>query len=191
MKNFLYAARPFFDDFLYTIAFLVLVSLHVDVRIATLIVSALGIAHIVSLKLRRRSVSRLQWMGLGLVLVFGGATILTHDVRFILFKPTMIYLAVGAVLAVPGWMSRYMPPAAKGLIPEPLIVAAGFVWSALMFATAGLNLVLALRGDAQLWATVMGVFPMASKLVLFGLQFALFRAVAVRRARARFAAAAA
>lgn len=181
MNNFLYAARPFFDDFLYTIAFMALVAMKVDVFTATLIVGALSVAHVVSLGLRRKEISRMKWMGLGLVLVFGAASLLTRDPRFMLIKPTLIYLAVGLVLAKPGWMARYMPPPAKKHLPRRLIDAAGVVWCGLMFATAALNLVLVIGADPQTWAMVMGIFPTASKLVLFLAQYAVFRHIGGRR----------
>lgn len=181
MSNFLYAARPFFDDFIYTIVFVVLIAAGMDIVWATGLVSTLGVAYLVSLKLRRKPVARMQWVGLGLVLVFGGASLLTRDPRFILFKPTLVYLAVGFALAKPGWMARYMPPPAKKALPPGLINAAGFVWSGLMFATALVNLGLVLFADPRTWAMVMGVFPTASKALLFLAQFALFRHISLRR----------
>ena len=36
-----------------------------------------------------------QWISLGLVLVFGGATLLTHNARFMMFKPSIVYLLIG------------------------------------------------------------------------------------------------
>ena len=71
-----------------------------------------GFAQIAYLKLRRSPIDAMQWMSLGLVVVFGGASLLTHDPRFIMFKPTLIYVAIGAVMLKRGWMTRYMPPVA-------------------------------------------------------------------------------
>jgi intracellular septation protein len=184
VSNFLYAARPFFDDFIYTIVFVALVAAGVDVAIATGLVSGLGVAYLVSMKLRGKPVARMQWVGLGLVLVFGGASLLTRDPRFILFKPTLVYLAVGFALAKPGWMARYMPPIAKGRIPARLVDGAGFVWCGLMFATALVNLGLVMFAEPKTWAMVMGSFPLASKLALFLAQYAVFNSVGRRRARA-------
>ena len=36
-------------------------------------------------------------MSLGLVVVFGGASLVTHDPRFIMLKPTLIYAVIGGV----------------------------------------------------------------------------------------------
>ena len=51
----------------------------------------------------------LQWAGLGLIAVFGTATLLTGDPRFVMFKPAGINLVLGAVMLRRGWMERYAP----------------------------------------------------------------------------------
>jgi intracellular septation protein A len=40
----------------------------------------------------------MQWASLGLVIVLGGATVLTGDPRFVMIKPTIAYLTVGAAM---------------------------------------------------------------------------------------------
>ena len=91
----------------------------------------------------RRAVAPLQWASLGLVLVFGAAALLTHDARFLMAKPTLVYAIVGAVMLQRGWMLRYLPPAAEGY-GERYMIVFGYAWSGLMFLTAGLNLVVAI-----------------------------------------------
>jgi len=44
----------------------------------------------------------------------------------------------------PGWMNRYLPERAMEIVPDVGVVF-GYIWSGLMFFSAGLNLVLALR----------------------------------------------
>ena len=73
---------------------------------------------VVLLKLRGRPVDAMQWLSLGLVVVMGGATLLTHDRHFIMVKPTIIYLAVGAVMLKPGWMNRYLPAIVQENAPD-------------------------------------------------------------------------
>jgi len=60
-----------------------------------------------------------------------------------------------------------------------------------MFASAGLNLWLALTLDAKSWAATMSVWGIASKLALFGVQYTIMTRIGMRRARAMMAAAAA
>ena len=193
MNGLLYAARPLVSDFFPTIVFAVLVALKVDVRVATAAALAMGIAQVGIQKLRRQKVELLQWASLGLVVVFGTLGIMTNDVRFLMAKPTIIYLAIGAVMLKRGWMLRYLPPVA-GEHGKPLMVAFGYVWAALMGLTAVANLVMAVW-FARYWPAFVAVVPMASKLSLFAVQYITVhrfteqqeRAEAAERARARAA----
>jgi intracellular septation protein A len=185
MKNLFYAARPILTDMLSTIAFAALFALTSNIYVATGAAMALGIGQVALEKLRRRPVPGMQWASLGLVTVLGAATLLTGDPRFVMVKPTIIYLTIGAAMLQPGWMDRYMPPASKDYLPRRLIVAGGYVWSGLMFLTAALNLVIALTLDHKVWLAFIGVFPLASKLGLFAIHYATFRFIALRNYRAQ------
>jgi intracellular septation protein A len=123
-------------------------------------------------------------------MVLGGAALVTGDPRFVMIKPTVAYLTIGAAMLQPGWMDRYMPPASKDYLPRRLIVAGGYVWSGLMFATAALNLVIALTMGHKAWLVFIGIFPLASKLGLFAVHYASFRFIALRNQRAQEAMAA-
>jgi len=80
-----------------------------------------------------------------------------------------------------GWMNRYMPPIALGVASD-LTVAFGYVWSALMFASAILNLTLvAMKIDPVTWGAFLTFYGMASKLILFFIQFATMRILGRRR----------
>ena len=182
MNGLLYAARPLISDFFPTIVFAVLVALKVDVRIATGAALAIGIAQVAIQKALGRKVELLQWASLGLVVVFGSLGVLTNDPRFLMTKPTIIYLAVGAVMLKRGWMVRYLPPIA-GEHGKPLMIIFGYVWAGLMALTALANLVVALW-FASLWPAFIAVVPFASKLALFAIQYATVRMASVRGMRA-------
>ena len=49
---------------------------------------------------RRRKVDNMLWVSLGVIVVFGGATLLLHDETFIKWKPTVLYWLFGAALLV-------------------------------------------------------------------------------------------
>jgi hypothetical protein len=57
----------------------------------------------------------------------------------------------------------------------------GFIWSGLMFFSAGLNLIVALNFTVVSWASFMSVYGIFSKLVLFLIQYATMRYAAFRR----------
>ena len=179
MSPLIHAAKPLLLDFLSTIVFLVLVALKVDPTIAASLAIALGVAQVLFLKFTGRPVAPLQWMGLGLVLVFGTASLLTHDSRFLMVKPTIIYLLIGGVMLQRGWMLRYLPPIAAGH-GEDVMVAFGYVWAALMLFTALANAVVAIAFTAH-WVSFMAIFPIASKAGLFAIQYGVTRTIVRRR----------
>lgn len=188
MGNLMHAGRALATDLLPTIVFAVLVAMKVDVRVATAVSAAVSVAQIVLALAMKKSVAPLQWASLGLVLVFGAAAILTNDARFMMAKPTLIYAIVGAVMLKRGWMLRYLPPEAveHGAGAQ---IAFGYVWAGLMFVTAAANLVIAVWFQAW-WPAFLAVFPTASKIALFAIQFVTVRRIAIRNATAAQAQAA-
>ena len=179
----IHAGRWIALDLLSTLIFVALFALTHSILMATVLAIVGGVAHIAWLKLRRGPVDAMQWMSLGLVVAFGGASLITHDPRFIMLKPTLIYAAIGAVMLKRGWMNRYIPPVALEWSAD-VTVAFGYVWAGLMFATGAANLYLAAHGDPKAWAWFLGVFPLASKLALFAVQYLTTRFVVVGRKRA-------
>jgi intracellular septation protein len=189
MNGLLYAARPLISDFFPTIVFAVLVALKVDVRLATGAALLIGIAQVATQLYLKRKVEALQWASLGLVVVFGALGILTNDVRFLMVKPSIIYLAIGAVMLKRGWMLRYLPPIA-GEHGGPLMIRFGYVWAGLMFVTSAANALIAWKFTA-LWPAFVAVVPLTSKLLLFAVQYITVRRFVEHRVRAQMAAEAA
>ncbi len=187
MKNLFYAARPILSDMLSTLIFAALFSLTNNIYLSTGVAVALGIGQVLYEKLRGKPVPGMQWASLGLVTVLGGATLLTGDPRFVMIKPTIIYLTIGAAMMQRGWMDRYIPPVAKTLLPAGLIVAWGYIWAGLMLLTAAANLFIAVTMDHKAWVLFIGVFPLASKLTLFAAHYLTFRFVALRNRKAEMA----
>ena len=186
MNGLLYAARPLISDFFPTIVFAVLVALKVDVRIATGAAVAVGIAQVTIQKLRGQKVELLQWASIGLVVVFGAVSILTNDPRFLMAKPSIIYLAIAAVMLKRGWMVRYLPPV-SGEHGKPLMIAWGYAWAGLMALTAAANMVVAVAFPSQ-WPAFIAVVPLASKVVLFAVQYLSVRMMVRRKIMAQIAA---
>src|SRR5215470_3056873 len=70
-----------------------------DIYIATGVAIAATFAQVGWLKLRGRKVDPMLWASLGIIAVFGGATLALHDETFIKWKPTVLYWLFGAVIA--------------------------------------------------------------------------------------------
>lgn len=175
MSNLMHALRPLAWDFLPTVVFAALMALHVGAPVATATALSVGFAQLGVMWVMRRPIELLQWAGLGLTLVFGAATLITHDPRFIMAKPSLIYAAIAVVMLKRGWMARYIPAVAQGHAHD-LAIGWGYAWSGLMAATAAANLVVAVWFAPE-WPAFMAVAPLASKLVLFAVQYVSMRTV--------------
>jgi len=100
----------------------------------------------------------------------------------VMLKPSAIYCIVGAVMLKRGWINRYLPERAQPV--ADVATAFGYVWAGLMFASAVLNIALALSLDAKTWAAVMSAWGLFSKIGLFLVQYAAMTAIGRRRAAA-------
>jgi intracellular septation protein A len=183
MRSLIRAVGLLILDLASTLVFLAVLLL--TGKLVTAVVSgmAFGAAQIAWRMVRRQPIDLMQWMSLILVLGSGAASLLTHNPRFVMMKPSVIYAVVGLVMLRPGWMNRYLPPEAIRWVAD-LGTLFGYAWAGLMFATAALNLVLAWTLAPAVWAAATSTFAIASKLVLLVGQFAVMRFVGRRRARA-------
>ena len=171
-------------DLASTFLFLALFLLTHNVALSVVLAVALGIAQIGWQFARGNTIETMEWLSLFIVVSSGAATLLTSDPRFVMIKPSVIYVVVGIVMLKPGWMNRYLPPIARDLVPDVATIF-GFVWAGLMFATAALNIVVAMNYSVAAWATLMAVYAAGSKLALFLIGFATMRTIGARRRRAR------
>lgn len=179
MYNLFYAARPIIIDTLGVIFFAILLALGVAPATAAIVGISTTVGHVLLLKFLRRPVAPLQWMSLVLVLASGAATYFTEDPRFIMVKPTLIYVALGIVMLKRGWMHRYIPPIAKGHVDD-VTNAFGYAWAGLMFATGVANLLVAISFPGS-WPAFVATVPMVTKIALFAIQFVTTRFFARRR----------
>ncbi|MBX9587980.1 MAG: septation protein IspZ [Hyphomonadaceae bacterium] len=185
------ALRQLLSDFLSAIVFLMVYGLSDDVYLATGAAVGVALVQFASLRLRRKPIDAMQWLALGLVLVLGAATLITHDSRFIMVKPTIVHGAIGVVMLRRGWMIRYLPPIARDNLPESVMVGTGYAWAALMFVLGVLNLIIAIGFSFRAWAWFITFGAVGAKVAAFLIQYAAFRIIIRRRQRSRAALAAA
>ena len=141
---------------------------------------AVGVAQIAWDLGRRRPVEAMQWLSLALVIVGGLSAVIAHDMRIVLMKPSLVYVIVGVTMLKRGWINRYLPPEAKRWVPD-LGERWGYAWAALMFLSAAINVVAALRLPFLQWGEVMSVWALGSKITLFAVQFTTMRWIGRRR----------
>jgi intracellular septation protein A len=153
MKGLGHTVRYFATDVASMILFFVVFLTTGNIYLATGVGIAFGVLQVAWGLVRRQPIGMLQWTSLGLIVVFGGATLVTHDARFVMFKPTVVHGVIGATMLKTGWMERYAPPEVRE-IARPLMNRFGYVWAGLMFFIAALNLVSMFAFDAATWARI-------------------------------------
>ena len=184
MRNLLEAGRLLLLDMAATLFFLVLFLLTHNLALSVLLGMALGIAQIGWQLAQRKPIDTMQWMSLFLVLGAGTVTLITQDPRFVMIKPSVIYIIVGVVMLKRGWMNRYLPPIAIELVPD-IAVIFGYAWSGLIFLSAALNLIVAFNFSVVTWSATMTIYGIVSKAAMFLIGYAVMRAVGHARYRRR------
>ncbi|WP_337268684.1 septation protein IspZ [Oryzifoliimicrobium ureilyticus] len=180
MKRFLQTAGVLAADMASTLVFALVVALTQKTFPAVLLAVAIGVAQIGAALYRGKPVKPLEWLSLVLVVLSGGVTLVTNDPRYVLFKPSLIYVVIGLFMLRRGWMIPYLPPIARAVVPD-VAVTIGYGWAVLMFVSAVLNAALASGSGLSTWAVVMPSFAIASKAVLFTGGFLVLRLMARRR----------
>jgi intracellular septation protein A len=188
MMNLLRAFKPIAGDFLSTIIFIAIYEVTGNIILGTSLGIVTGIMQFLWLKSRKHKIELMQWASLILVIVLGGATLLTRDPRFVMLKPSIAGFAVACVMLQRGWQLRYLPSIVRDNAAEEFLVMWGYLWSALYFAMAAANLYVALELGTKDWAAYNATVSWAAPLALFLTQYAIMRIVVGRIVRARIAA---
>jgi intracellular septation protein len=168
-------------DFLSAILFLVVYVATGSITLGAPVGIAVGVVQIGYLKFSGRRVDPMRWMSLGLVIVLGGAALLTQDPRFVMLKPSIAHFAIAAVMLRRGWMLRYLPAVVRANLPEAVPVAAGDAWAGLLAGLGVANIAVALFTDFATWAWFVSVGLLGAKIAAFLLQYAVFRILVRRR----------
>ena len=183
MKDFLDAVKLLAVDLASTFFFLAAFFLTHNTIASVSLGMALGLVQIGTQVIRRKPIGAVGWLSLILIIASGSATLVTKDLRFMLFKPSVLYAIAGVVMLKPGWMHRYLPGIARAIVPDVAIIV-GFVWAGLMFVSAAVNAFVALTCSIATWAFTMPIFGIVSKIAVFLAGYAAMRIITVRRVRA-------
>ena len=126
-----------------------------DIYVATAVAIAATFVQVGWLKLAKRRVEPMLWASLGIIAVFGGATLLLQDETFIKWKPTVLYWLLGAVLAgaallfrrnlIRSMLSEQMQ------LPETVWSRLNWSWIGFFAFMGGANLYVAYNYSTDLW----------------------------------------
>ncbi len=128
-----------------------------DIFVATAVAIAAAILQIGWLWFRHRQIDKMMWTNLAIIVIFGGATLISQDEAFIKWKPTVLYWLIATVLLVSNQMFG------KNLIQAMLdkqIVLPSFIWNKLNLGWIGffmsmgcINLYVAFNFSIDTWVT--------------------------------------
>ncbi len=146
--------------------------------VATGVAIAASVLQIGWMFVRRKKVDPMMWASLGIIAVFGGATIILHNETYIKWKPTILYWLMGAVLV--GGQVFFKKNGMKGLLGKQMVLS-DKAWNAMnlswgiFFAVIGcVNLIVAYSFSTDTWVNfklfgIMGcifVFAIVQSMIL-------------------------
>jgi intracellular septation protein A len=173
------------NDLLSTLVFIAVSLVTGNEMLAIVLGIAAGVAQFLWAWLRGKKIDAMQWLSLVLVVVFGSLALITHNPQFMMVKPSLIYIAIGAVMLKRGWMDRYLPQIVHDNLSPATIAFAGYAWAALMFAIAFGNLAVVWMCSFAVWSLYISIVPLAAKAAAMVVQYAAFRTLVVRKIRRR------
>lgn len=125
------------------------------IMLATAVAIIATLCQIGYLLMRRRKVDGMLWMSLGIITVFGGATIYFHSDTFIKWKPTVLYWCFAAGLLIAQFaMKKNIIRNMLGqqmVLPEPVWLRLNLAWAAFFVFMGVLNLVVAFNFPTATW----------------------------------------
>jgi intracellular septation protein len=167
----------FLFDLLPVVLFFVAFKL-ADIYTATAVAIGTTVLQVAWLKLRRQRVPGMLWASLGIIVVFGGATLLLQDETFIKWKPTVLYWLFAAVLAGAALLRKNLIRSVLSQemqLPDAVWSRLNWSWVA-FFAFMGVaNLYVAYNYSTDLWVNFK-LFGGMGLMLLFVVAQALFLA---------------
>jgi intracellular septation protein len=163
-------------DFFPIILFFVAFKL-AGIYVATGVAIVATIAQIAWLRWRTGKVETMQWLSLGVIVLFGGATIVAHNDTFIKWKPTVLYwLMGGALLAGQVFFRKNLLKSLMGAqlqLPDVAWRVMNWNWIAFFAVMGVINLWVAYTFDTDTWVNFK-LFGGLGLMVLFILAQALY-----------------
>jgi intracellular septation protein len=145
-----------------------------DIYVATGVVIVATIAQIAWVWHRHRKVDTMLWVSLGLVVVFGGATLILHDETFIKWKPTILYwLFATTLFGSAQFFGKNLIRAMLGQqveLPETLWVRLNYAWIGFFAVMGVVNLWVAFNFSTDTWVSFKLFGGMGLMIVFIVLQ---------------------
>jgi len=124
---------------------------------ATAIAIAATVLQIAWMRYKNGRVDSMQWISLGVIVVFGGATLVTQDETFIKWKPSVLYwlmcstLWIGYIVFKRNFIQSLM--AAQIELPQEIWTRLLHAWAIFFMLMGFLNLWVAYNFDTDTWVS--------------------------------------
>ncbi len=142
----------FFPILLFFVAFKVW-----GVFVATGVAIVATIAQIAYLRMKTGKIEPMQWISLGVIVIFGGATLISHNDTFIKWKPTVLYWVMATVLLGAYWImgknliQKLM--SAQVQLPQHVWNRLNYSWAIFFLVMGVVNIWVAYQFDLDTWVT--------------------------------------
>ena len=140
------------------------------IYVATAVAMGATVAQIAWVWFRHRKVDPMLWVSLGVVTVFGGATLVLHNDTFIKWKPTVLYWAFSVALVVSALaFNKNLIEAMMGKqiqLPHRIWGQLNYVWAIFFVLLGILNLFVAFNFSTDAWVNFK-LFGATGCLVVF------------------------
>ena len=156
-----------------------------DIYVATAVAIDATFLQIGLLALMRRKIDAMLWVSLGIIVVFGGATLVLRDETFIKWKPTVLYWIFGIALAVAQLFGKNLIRSMLGAqlqLPDKVWRTLNWSWVAFFAFMGAANLLVAFNFSTDQWVNFK-LFGGTGLMLLFVVAQAVFLARHVQEDR--------
>jgi intracellular septation protein len=149
-----------------------------DIYTATLVAIAASLAQVGYLKLTKKKVEPMMWLGLAIIVIAGGATVVFKNEIFIKWKPTVLFTAMAVAIGIAQFWFKKNPVAFMFnntiTAPDTVWRKLSITWIAFLLFIAVLNVWFAYYTSTDTWVLFktfgdMGLFFVFIVLQIFWL----------------------
>lgn len=148
-----------------------------SIYVATAVAIGAALLQLVYARFVLKRIDGMLWFSCGVVVVFGGLTLLLHNPTFIKWKPTIIYWCMGLVLAFSAvFLKRNLISQLMGqqvTLPDAVWGRLNLAWIAFLLAVGALNLFVAYSFSESAWVNFK-LFGLMGLMLIFILAQAAF-----------------
>jgi len=125
------------------------------IYVATAVAIGASVLQVAYFQLRYKKVEKMQWVTLGLLVFFGGMTLIFRNPDFIKWKPTVVNWLFAAAffgsmfIGKKSLLQRMMDQAIT--LPPPIWIKLNYLWIAFFISIGFLNLYVAFNFDEETW----------------------------------------